>query len=60
MIAFAVVLLDVLRHGPSEVALPDWNQPVKAVFLDGPHEAFRVGVRIERALAGAGSAEHGG
>lgn len=50
VIPFAVVVLDVLRHGPPEVPLPDWNQAVKAFFFDRPHEAFSVGVRIGRAL----------
>ena len=49
MIPFAVVVLDVLRHGAPEMPLPDRNQPVKAFFLDRPHTAFRVGVRIRRA-----------
>ena len=50
MIPFAVVVLNVLRDGPPEVALPDWNQPVEAFFFDRPHEPFCVHVRIGRAL----------
>ena len=50
MMPFAVIVLDVLRHGPPEMPLPDRNQPVQAFFLDRPDDAFRVGVRIGRAL----------
>jgi hypothetical protein len=50
MIPFAVVVLDVLRHGLPEMPLPDRNQPVKAFFLDRPHETFRVGVGVSRQL----------
>jgi alkanesulfonate monooxygenase SsuD/methylene tetrahydromethanopterin reductase-like flavin-dependent oxidoreductase (luciferase family) len=32
------------------VTLPDRNQPVEAFFFDRPDEAFRVRVRIWRAL----------
>ena len=34
VIPFFVVVLDVLRHGPPEVQLPDRNQPVEAFFFD--------------------------
>ena len=50
MIPFGVVVLDVLRHGATEVPLPDRNQSVEAFFFDRPHKAFRVGVRIGGAL----------
>ena len=50
MISFSVVVLDVLRYRPPEMSFPDWNQPIQAFFFDRPHEAFRVGVGIGRAL----------
>jgi hypothetical protein len=50
MIPFAVVVLDVLRDGRSEVPLAERNQPVQAFFFDGSHEPFGVGVRIGGAL----------
>jgi hypothetical protein len=52
MIPFAVVVLNVLRDGPPEVALPDRNQAVEAFFFDRPHEPF-VRVRIGPALRDA-------
>jgi hypothetical protein len=49
MIPFAVVVLDVLRHGESEVPLSDRNQPVQAFFFGRPHEPLRVSICIRRA-----------
>ena len=42
VIPFAVIMLDVLRHGPPEMPLPDRNQLVETFFFDRPHEAFRA------------------
>jgi hypothetical protein len=34
VIPFAVVVLDVLRHGPPEMPVSDRNQPIEAFFFD--------------------------
>jgi hypothetical protein len=46
MISFAVIVGDELRDSSSEVLLAERNQPVETFFVDRPHEAFRVGIRI--------------
>jgi hypothetical protein len=33
MVPFVVVVLDVLRHRPPEMPLPDGNQPVETFLL---------------------------
>jgi hypothetical protein len=50
VIAFTMVVRDELRHRTSEVALAKRDHAVKVLLLDRPHNAFRVGVRIRRAL----------
>src|SRR5262245_40238042 len=50
MIAFAMVVLDELGDGVSEVALPQRNDAVQTLFLDRPYKPFRVGVRIRGTL----------
>jgi hypothetical protein len=50
VVPFTVTVFNVLRHGVPEVPLSDRNQAVQALFFDRPDEAFRVRIRIRRAL----------
>ena len=54
VIPFVVVVRDELAHGATQRALADQDQTLEAGFLDGAHEALRVGVQVRRAsLRGA-------
>src|SRR5262245_30814232 len=46
MIPLTMIMMDELRHGPSEVALAERNQPVEALLLDGSDKTLRVRIRI--------------
>ena len=48
MIPLLMVVRDKLRDGPPEMALADRNHPIKTLFFNGAHEAFRVRVGIRR------------
>jgi hypothetical protein len=50
MIPLAMIVLDELRDGVSEVPLTDWNDAVETFFLDRPYKSLGVGVRVWRAL----------
>src|SRR5262245_64770645 len=52
MIPFQMIVLNEFRQGPSEVALAEWNQTIEAFGFDGPHEALRVGVRVQGLIRG--------
>jgi hypothetical protein len=48
MIALVMIVGNKLRNGPSETALADRNYLIEALLFDGPHEAFRMRIRIGR------------
>ena len=50
VISFRGVVRDVLRDGRSENVARREESAGQAFFFDGPHEPFRVGVRIRRTL----------
>ena len=56
VIPFVVVVRDELAAGATPRALADQDQALEAGFLDGAHEARRVGVQVRR----AGGASDGG
>ena len=49
VIPFVVVVRDALADGATPRALADQHQALEAGFLDGAHEALRVGVQVRRA-----------
>ena len=49
MIPFVVVVRDELADGATPRALADQDHALEAGFLDGAHEALRVGVQVRRA-----------
>ena len=53
MIPFVVVVRDELADGATQRALADQDHALEAVFLDGAHEALRIGVQVR--LAGGES-----
>ena len=55
MIPFVVVVRDELAHGATQRALADQDHALEAGFLDGAHEALRVGVQVRRASLGGAS-----
>ena len=54
VIPFVVVVRDALADGATPRALADQHQALEAGFLDGAHEALRVGVQVRRAGGGVG------
>ena len=48
MIAFVMIVRDVLGHGLSEVPLAERNDAIETLLFDGPDEALGVGVGIGR------------
>ena len=48
MIAFVMIVHDVLGHGAAEVPLAEGNDAVETFMLDGPDEALSVGICIRR------------
>ena len=48
MIAFVMIVNDILGDRLPEVALAERNYPIQAFMLDGPDEALSVGIRIRR------------
>ena len=46
MIAFVMIVRDVLRHGLPEMPLAEQNQAIETFLFDGPHEALGVGIRM--------------
>ena len=54
VIPFVVVVRDELADGATPRALADQDQALEAGFLDGAHEARRVGVQVRRAGGGVG------
>ena len=49
MIPFVVVVRDELADGATQRAFADQDHALEAGFLNGAHEALRVGVQIRRA-----------
>ena len=49
VIPFVVVVRDELADGATPRALADQDHALEAGFLDGAHEARRVGVQVRRA-----------
>ena len=49
VIPFVVVMRDELADGATQRALADQGHALEAGFLDGAHEALRVGVQVRRA-----------
>ena len=49
VIPFVVVVRDELADGATQRAFADQDHALEAGFLDGAHEALRVGVQIRRA-----------
>jgi hypothetical protein len=49
MVPFVMVVRDILTNRSSQVALAQRNQPVQALELDGPNEAFGMRVPVRRA-----------
>ena len=49
VIPLVVVVGDELADGATQRALADEHHPLEAGFLDGPHEALRIGVQVWRA-----------
>ena len=49
MVAFAMVVRDVLRNGASQMALAQRDPPIQTLGLDGPHKALRMRIAIRRA-----------
>jgi hypothetical protein len=50
MIPLPMIVFDEFRDCAAEVALPDQNQPIEALFLDRSYEPFGVRIRIWCAL----------
>ena len=50
MVAFTMIVCDELRDHLAEVPLAEWNDAIKAFFLDRPDESLGIGVRVWRAL----------
>src|SRR4030095_971901 len=50
MVPFTVVVCNEIRPRSSEVGLSERNDPVQTFFLQRPHEAFRVGIRVRRLI----------
>ena len=48
MVAFVMIVRDVLGHGLPKVALAKRNDAIETFPFDGPDEAFSVGIRIRR------------
>ena len=48
MIAFVMIVRDVLGHGLPEVPLAERNDAIETFLFDGPDEALGVGIRIRR------------
>ena len=48
MIAFLMVVDDVLGHGLLEVTLAEGNDAIETFMFDGANEALGMGVRIRR------------
>ena len=46
VIAFPVVMLDVLKDGMAKVSFPQGNELAQALILDRANEAFAVGVEV--------------
>ena len=46
MISLVVVVIDVLAHSPTEVALPDRDDLAQTFRLDGSHESLCVRIEI--------------
>ena len=59
MIAFAMVVLDVLGDRAPEMALAERYDPIEAFLLDRPHEAFGVGIRVRRLVRSAHDLDSG-
>ena len=52
VIPFVVVVRDELAAGATPRALADQDHALEAGFLDGAHEALRVGVQVRRGGGG--------
>ena len=50
MIPLPVIVLDVLRDRPTQMALPERDHTVQALLFDRSHEPLRVGVGIGRPI----------
>jgi hypothetical protein len=48
MIAFLMIVDDVLGHGLLEVPLAEGNDAIETFLFDGADEALGVGIRIRR------------
>ena len=48
MIAFVMIMHDILGHGLPEVPLAERNDAIETFLFDGPDEALGVGIRIRR------------
>ena len=48
MIAFVMIMRDVLGHGLPEVPLAERNDAIETFLFDGPDEALGVGIGIGR------------
>ena len=48
MIPLAMIVIDEFLEGPSEMALPERQDPIEALVFDRPHNSFGMGVRIGR------------
>ena len=48
MIAFAMILRDVLGHGLAEVPLAQWNEAIETFLFDRADEPLSVGICIRR------------
>jgi hypothetical protein len=48
VIPLTVVVLDVLRDSPAEMAFTERNHAVETLMLDRAYEALRIGVRVRR------------
>ena len=46
MIPFTMVVVDELRHRPSEMTLTERHHPVEALLLDGSDETLRMRIGI--------------
>ncbi len=46
VVSLAMVVLDVLVNYQVQVAFTQQDDSAETLFLDGPHEPFRVGVQI--------------
>src|SRR5687767_303475 len=48
MIAFTMIMRDVLGHGVPNVPFAKGNDAIEAFLFDGPDETLSVGIRIRR------------